>query len=40
MPILFTHGFHRLGNFLSGQKVTKEPPTPMVSVFLLFIQGF
>jgi len=22
------HGFHRLGHFLSGQKVTKEPPTP------------
>jgi hypothetical protein len=28
MPILFVHGFHRLSNFLNGQKVTKKPPKP------------
>ena len=28
MPILWVHGFHRLSYFLSGQKVTKEPPDP------------
>ena len=28
MPVLMVHGFHRLSNFLGGQKVTKEPPKP------------
>ena len=28
MPIIIVHGFHRLSNFLGGQKVTKEPPEP------------
>ena len=44
MTSIVVHGFHRLSDFLSGQKVTKKPPGPHSSRTLLyssrFLEGF
>ena len=44
MTGIMVHGFHRLSHFLSGQKVTKEPPEPTASgppsIHPRFLEGF